>query len=158
MMLKPIWIKKAALDAIIADGNHWCPKETGGILMGYRSCAGESIITDIVGPGKLAKHEHSSFSPDQLFHQKEIARIYRKSKRLITYLGDWHTHPHSHPYLSPTDKTTINSIATYSAARLTNPLMLIVSPPGNDAKVWEYRKDGETFKTIYQECDIILFE
>lgn len=156
--MNKVWIKQGLLDRIFSEGNKSLPKETGGILMGYRVSLREVVITDIVGPGKNAVHESMSFHPDQAFHEKEIERIYKESGKLITYLGDWHTHPNSHPYLSSKDKQTIVSISKFRKARLSNPLMLIAAPPKNDFKVWTYSKSKISKQEIYLEGNIIVYQ
>jgi integrative and conjugative element protein (TIGR02256 family) len=152
-----IWLKKSVIDEILLDGNKCLPKETGGIIMGYSVSALEFVITDLIGAGKEAIHGYNSFEPDQLFHLEEVKRIYQASNGFITYLGDWHTHPNSYPYLSSKDKKTICTIANYEKARLLNPLMLIASPPKNDFKVWVYKKTKLLQTIKYSECTIIIF-
>lgn len=150
-----VWIKKDVLKKIFLNGNKWLPTETGGILMGY-SVSDEYIITDFIGPGEKATHEADSFEPDQVFHESEIARIYKDSEFKVTYLGDWHTHPNSFPYLSNTDKKTACKIAKYKKARLENPIMLVASPPNLDFKIWIYKRNKLT-RNDYIEGDIIIF-
>lgn len=152
-----VWIKENVIEEIFSEGNKCLPIETGGILMGYSASTFEFVITDLIGPGEKAIHGHDSFEPDQLFHLDEVNRIYEKSNGLITYLGDWHTHPNSHPYLSSKDKKTICTIANYEEARLLNPLMLIASPPGNDFKVWVYKKTKRLKAIKYYESTITIF-
>lgn len=150
-----IWIKKEVLDKIFLDGNNWLPKETGGVLMGYIAIE-DYIITDFIGPGEKAVHGYHSFQPDQAFHESEVARIYKYSELKITYLGDWHTHPNSFPYLSNTDKKTAHKIAKYKKARLENPIMLVASPPNLDFKIWIYKRN-KLIMNDYVEGDIIIF-
>lgn len=124
--------------------------------MGYRASKYEFVVTDIIGPGEKAIHGLASFKPDQAYQKKEVARLYEESSCGETYLGDWHTHPHSHPYLSLTDKSTINSIAKHPAARLTNPLMLVAAPPGQESKIWVYEKSTKS-NHQYVQADIVIF-
>jgi len=152
-----IWIKHSVVEYIFLNGYMWLPKETGGVLIGYRASISNFVITDIIGPGKKAIHKAASFEPDQAFHQKEIARVYRESECLETYLGDWHTHPNSYPYLSTKDKSTINIIANHAGARLLNPLMLIAAPPHKIFKIWIYHKSDSLAKVVFRESKIIVF-
>ena len=152
-----IWVKEAVIKEIFLQGEELLPKETGGILMGYTVESIDFVITNIIGPGKNAVHGDTTFQPDQRFHEDEIARIYEESGGLITYLGDWHTHPNSYPYLSSKDQQTIVSIAKYKEARLSNPLMLIAAPPEKEFKIWIYRKTKILRTRQYIEGDVIMF-
>jgi len=150
-----IWIKKDIIDEILSNGNIWRPKETGGVLMGYIA-ADYYVVTDLIGPGPNAVHGLFSFEPDQEFHKQEIADLYERSKQTTTYLGDWHTHPNSFPYLSATDKKTAQKIASYSEARLPNPLMLVVAPPACDFKAW-ICKINSLNENLFEQAEIILY-
>lgn len=152
-----IWISHNVEDFIFLNGNEWLPKETGGVLMGYCASEFESVITDIIGPGPKAFHGNSTFSPDQQYHEDEIKKKYEASERSITYLGDWHTHPNSYPYLSNQDKSTIKKIATYDNARLTNPIMLIAAPPKLELKIWAYEKCRIRSVEIYYKAEVIYY-
>lgn len=103
------------------------PNETGGVLLGYHvRRTDELAVTDVVGPGPNAQHESRGFVPDSAYHETEIARRYERSGRLIVYLGDWHSHPRSGPYLSARDGRTLRAIARFEPARLVKPLMVVV--------------------------------
>jgi integrative and conjugative element protein (TIGR02256 family) len=113
------------------------PKETGGVVMGYK-LKETFYITDVVGPGEKAVHDYNSFSPDNNFHEKEIARIYKESGRIHTYLGDWHTHPCQRAYLSERDKKTLRNISAFKPSRLPEPLMIILGSNPFQIKAWLY--------------------
>lgn len=152
-----IWISHSVTDFIFLNGNKWLPKETGGVLMGYRASELEFVITDIIGPGPRAIHGNSTFYPDQQYHESEIRRKYEASENSITYLGDWHTHPNAYPYLSNQDKSTIKKIAAYENARLTHPIMLIAAPPKLELKIWVYEKCRFRSVEIYYKIEIVTF-
>lgn len=151
-----IWIKESALDEIQASGKAWLPCETGGILIGYRT-ENEYVVTQVIGPGANAKHGLMSFEPDQEYHEAEVARLYRESGRVLTYLGDWHTHPNSTAYLSGTDKQTAEKIASHKKARLPCPLMLVAAPPTDQYKIWTYIKNGKK-SGIFTESKIVVYK
>lgn len=150
-----IWIKKDIIYEIFSSGNSWSPKETGGVLMGYMT-SDHYVVTNLIGPGPNAVHSLFSFEPDQEFHKQEIADLYEQSRQRTTYLGDWHTHPNSYPYLSSMDKKTAQKIASYSVARLSNPIMLVAAPPTFDYKAWIYKK-GYLKENLFEEAEIILY-
>lgn len=119
--------------------NEKYPLETGGVLIGYTGGIGgaDVVIVAITGPGPNAHHTETSFEPDHVHQTQEIARIYRASKGVNTYLGDWHSHPNSAADLSKRDKKTLKHIAGHGPARMARPIMAIL---GDDLpwtlKVW----------------------
>lgn len=117
----------------------WFPKETGGVLMGYKK-EKEIGITHLIGPGPNAIHEKYSFTPDNDYHEKEIARIYKSTGKDITYIGDWHTHPGNAAYLSERDKKTLRNISANKMSRLPEPLMIIVATKPFEVKGWVMEK------------------
>lgn len=134
------WVSRYAIGAMFREADRSYPYETGGVLMGYwTGRVGDSVVTQVVGPGPHAMHDETSFVPDSEFHEMEIARIYEESGRLHTYLGDWHSHPTSAAYLSKLDRTTLRRIATHTPARAPFPVMAVLGggPPW-DIKMWQY--------------------
>lgn len=102
------------------------PMETGGLLVGYWPNEHEVIVTGIIGPGPKAKHSTNSFFPDNRWQRRELARVYARSGRRVTYLGDWHSHPNGNPSPSRQDAATAKTIASYPAARCPRPLIFII--------------------------------
>lgn len=126
----------------------WYPKETGGVLMGYKK-EKEIGITHIIGPGPDAIHELYSFTPDNDYHEKEIARVYSSTGKDISYIGDWHTHPNNAAYLSSRDKRTLKNIASYKPSRLPEPLMIVLGTFPFEVKGWILKKGGlNNFKYV----------
>lgn len=130
------WISRKNVAAMWDWAGLAFPLETGGILMGYWTSDRMSVvITDIIGPGAAARLGTRGFRPDSESQLAEIDRIYTGSGRVITYLGDWHTHPSGPQALSLTDLRTLHRIATDPAARAPHVLMgLLVGPPGDSQK------------------------
>jgi integrative and conjugative element protein (TIGR02256 family) len=103
------------------------PLETGGILMGYWRNPTSAVATVCVGPGPRAVHREETFTPDHDWHRAEVARIYRASGRLDTYLGDWHSHPDARDAtLSRKDRSTLYRIASDPAARAPAAIMVVL--------------------------------
>src|SRR5258708_13517831 len=113
--LKNAWIAKVALNLMLKEAESRTPYETGGVLIGYTNQL-QIVITNIIGPGPCAKHETTSFVPDDVYQKKQIEFYYRKSQRLHGYLGDWHSHPCEAPELSHRDMETLNHISEYKPA------------------------------------------
>jgi integrative and conjugative element protein (TIGR02256 family) len=133
-----VWIPEKVFDQMKTEANRLFPCETGGVLIGYwTEDNSEVVVTRAIGPGPKAIHRRYSFIPDAEYHEKEIARYYKESGRLHTYLGDWHTHPQSIPYPSRKDRRTLKRIATHAEARADVPLMAILGGPPWSLKVWK---------------------
>lgn len=132
------WISQSTLGSMINEARRVSAAETGGIFAGYWvTNFGELVITDAVGPGPLAIHKVNAFVPDSDYHCSEIARIYRDSGRLYTYLGDWHTHPDDNYRLSRKDSRTLRKIARSPSARARAPIMgVLVKVPTWRLHLW----------------------
>jgi integrative and conjugative element protein (TIGR02256 family) len=137
------WIPQRVSEQLVNEAERAFPFETGGVLMGYWAQEyTEVVITHVIGPGPDAEHSASGFVPDYRFQEAEIERVYEESRRLSTYLGDWHTHPLASCYPSFKDKRTLRRIASFPDARCAVPLMVILGG-GKDCRwflqIWKYR-------------------
>lgn len=135
------WISSAVLEFLRREADSAAPLETGGVLLGYWSEAPTSpVVTHVLGPGPQAIHEHDRFVPDYEFHDREVARLYRKSNGGLAYIGDWHSHPGNPGYLSKSDYATLCRIAASPTARAPRPLMVILAfGPAWEPVVWAAR-------------------
>jgi integrative and conjugative element protein (TIGR02256 family) len=137
---KLIWLPRDTLHVLRDDARAYAPRETGGVLIGYRAAAGtELVVTDIVGPGPMAKHTTRTFFPDLDYQHDEISRHHKDSGGVHTYIGDWHSHPAGGALLSRKDKRVLRRVAFSSAARTPNPVMLILGGSKNEwfAASWQ---------------------
>lgn len=131
------FLSQRLVNEMLTEADLRAPLETGGVLLGVGD--GKNIWIDaVVGPGPAARHHSTSFEPDSNYQQEMIATLYEKSRRTITYLGDWHTHPHSSPHLSWRDRRTLRTISSDVAARQPKPLMMILGG-GNPWRVLAWR-------------------
>ena len=136
------WTEKDVIEKLKHNASDSLPFETGGCLMGYWVKEfTEVVITEIIGPGPNSKHGKWFFLPDTSWQAGQIARIYTESGRLITYLGDWHTHPTNISSLSIIDKWTMMRINQHKPARTRAPLMIIVHNPLNWTLTVHCRRD-----------------
>jgi integrative and conjugative element protein (TIGR02256 family) len=134
------WISKAALASMLKEANRCLPNETGGVFMGYWSDSRSVVITNVIGPGPNARHCQYSFHPDVKYHDGEIERIYLRSSRLHTYLGDWHTHPKGSISTSRKDRKTLLAIAFDPWARAPRPLMgILAGRHGWTLAIWSWQ-------------------
>lgn len=135
-----VWIGQGCLGSIVELASEAAPDETGGVLLGYWRADGETaVVTEVLGPGPGASQSRNEFAPDSEFHVAEVCRAYLASGRVVTYLGDWHSHPESSTFLSPLDRRTLRRIARDPAARAPQPLMAIIA--GGEPwtlKIWAY--------------------
>lgn len=120
------WVNRRVFCEMSIEADSFCPMETGGVLMGYWAGLDQVVITNIIGPGPKAIHKRYSFTPDDKWHTDGIARIYEKSGRVITYLGEWHSHPYGSPGLSIKDFVTLFRVAVHKPARNPRPIMGIL--------------------------------
>lgn len=120
------WLSAAALDTMKVEASRTFPLETGGVLLGYWS-GNEAVIIASSGPGPLALHGEDHYVPDNSYHSSFVAAAYAASGRRATYLGDWHSHPLGSCSLSELDIKTMRRIARHQRARVSCPLMLVLS-------------------------------
>jgi len=111
------------------ESQHSAPLETGGVLLGFVDADAPFAVEVLAqaGPGPDAEHRRHRFVPDSAWQTARIADVYSRSGRVITYLGDWHSHPGGSAWPSRLDRRTAARIARSKAARAPRPLMLIVS-------------------------------
>ncbi len=123
-----VWLRDEVAAILLREAAELAPSETGGILMGYWSTDGAAVVvTNSVPGGPAAVHQRSRFEPDPTWQREEVARLYRTSGRVHTYLGDWHTHPGGSARPSRLDKRTAKTIATAHEARSPRPVFIILS-------------------------------
>lgn len=122
-----VHLPQSVLEQMILEAERAFPKESGGALMGYRDVDDEDLIqvVDQIGPGPRAIHQTHRFEPDGKWQARQIASAYQESGRVVTYLGDWHSHPRGSSTPSSLDRSTARDIARCEAARAPNPLILI---------------------------------
>lgn len=122
------WIGETLLADMQFEADRTFPRETGGVLMGFWAPLGkEVVVTSLIGPGPNAVHESDSFLPDAPYQEREIARVYRESGHIHTYLGDWHSHPRSTARLSRKDIGTLKRIRAWKDARIEIPIMGVLA-------------------------------
>lgn len=107
----PIFIYDSAFDAIATAIDPDDLSETGGVLIGYRSDDGTWVITAAAGPGPKAKRSIDGFAPDTRFNQSLVNREFRRTKGVVSYLGEWHSHPRGPLLPSERDEKTASAVA-----------------------------------------------
>ncbi len=122
----PIWLPRRLHDEMRDLARRAYPNETGGALIGFDAGNG-LVVTALIGPGPQALHEPHAFTPDYEYQDEDIERIYVRSGRCHTYLGDWHSHPGGISALSTKDKRALRVIASHRPARAPAPVMGILA-------------------------------
>lgn len=101
-------------------------RETGGPLFGYESADGDLVICEAYGPGPRAKRAQFRLVADMQHTQKLIDEVHRRTDGVLSYLGDWHTHPGGRPAPSGTDARTLAALAQDDGMAFARPVALIV--------------------------------
>lgn len=149
--LRTAWLPEHALRFIAEETVRAAPRETGGALIGYWCRSGaEVVITDVVGPGPHAIHHVDRFRPDLEYQHRQIALIYSASKRLHTYIGDWHSHPGGSSVLSVKDKQVLCMLTEAPEARAPEPLMAILAGDHRewDLALWQLQRGNRCFARV----------
>ena len=110
-------------------------RETGGMLVGYEGDERphDVVVAGLIAGGPNASHGEYMFRPDGRWQREELARVYAASGRVLTFIGDWHSHPHGLPLPSQTDVKTAARTAANKRARARRPLTVIVGRDDDDA-------------------------
>lgn len=118
------------------------PNETGGVLLGFADSEDDEQIqlATQVGPGPKASHEPFRFEPDSEWQRRRIAETYEQSGHIVTYLGDWHSHPRGGRTPSSLDRKTAKEIAWCAEARVPHPLILILYGEPEAWQIAAYRR------------------
>ncbi|WP_086444244.1 Mov34/MPN/PAD-1 family protein [Candidatus Enterococcus lemimoniae] len=100
------------------------PQETGGILFGYYS---EDLtlayLTDIYYDIADSKKFYRSFIRGKKGFKQYSKKMWQEKKY---YLGEWHTHPSSLPYMSMQDKKQMLEIQKQKKINCPEPILIIV--------------------------------
>ena len=64
--------------------------ETGGQIFGYWTSTGVPVVMYVIGPGRNAQHNPTSFVQDQRYLQLVGNELYRKFR--LQHIGEWHSH------------------------------------------------------------------
>jgi integrative and conjugative element protein (TIGR02256 family) len=90
-------------------------REAGGILIGSYRGAHIQIVECTV-PLIRDRRFRMLFDRRDEGHQRVALNRWRASRRTLTFVGEWHTHPESHPLPSSVDRQTWRRIAERNKA------------------------------------------
>jgi len=111
-------------------GNESSPKETGGLLFGYIGAGGDPVISEASIAGPNAVGSSGGFTPDYEYDAEKVAVIYGRSEGMISYLGDWHSHPAGGVGTSRRDVKTLLNMERAHRPFGHAPIMLILGYVG----------------------------
>lgn len=117
-------ITDEAMDVIVSAGLTALPRETGGILVGFRSEDQVVVTRAVVVPD--ASSSRRSYRLRKRRAVDELAKLQADAHPIAGFVGDWHTHPADEPP-SRTDITSLKQVA--ESAR---DLVALIVLPFND--------------------------
>ena len=100
-------------------------RETGGPMVGYVSLDRALVVTDVSGPGPRAELRRDSVLIDGIHAQRFCNQAYRRSRRRIDYVGDWHRHMGFSLEPSPRDIEAMVTMANFEHSPTRMPISLI---------------------------------
>lgn len=104
------------------------PYEVGGWLLGYWAEDRSSVFVTHATP-PASKGTPFGVRISGRGHRRLFDQAWDASDGLVTFLGDWHTHPGSPPYPSARDEAALVKLATGVKFGTPEPLIAIVSTP-----------------------------
>jgi integrative and conjugative element protein (TIGR02256 family) len=146
-----VWVPQTVLHRLAAEATALAPLETGGMLLGYvadNEQSVEAVVEEIVGPGPDALHGRYRFLPDGRWQRSQMLKAFYASGGVITYLGDWHSHPNGGSTPSGRDLKTVRAVARRRRARTPNPLSAILYGAERNWRLAPYVYDGEVLSGI----------
>ncbi len=123
--------------------------EAGGILLGkYDLRSHTYYISGITTPNRNDSAGFSFFIRNKNAAQKEINKAWKKSKGVVNYLGEWHTHCCQHPLPSSTDLSFIKQIVEDRVSPYEHFFMIIVGQKKNICVIVSKSNDTKEIQQI----------
>jgi proteasome lid subunit RPN8/RPN11 len=86
-----VLVAREALDAVVEAGSAALPRETGGILLGFRFPDG-LVVTRFLLVEDTGSSTHS-YLLRRRPAQRQLDAVRRHAGPAVGYVGDWHSHP-----------------------------------------------------------------
>lgn len=107
-----------------------CPRETGGILIGYYTNSNDcAVVTEITNAPPDSRSGNHWFVRGVRGLQKKLERLWQRNDGF--YLGEWHFHPFGSPNPSPTDIKQMQEISKSEQYHCAEPVLLILGGDPN---------------------------
>ncbi|GAB9167026.1 hypothetical protein BDS110ZK25_76080 [Bradyrhizobium diazoefficiens] len=124
-----IRIAAAVAEEMLGLMRRHSPSETGGILVGRVAATMKTIyVTRLVPAPPDSRGTPWVFERGTEKLPEALARIERRTGGLLTYVGEWHTHPAGGSDLSDTDKTAVIGLRSV-LDRVDKPTLVTIVTP-----------------------------
>ena len=123
-----LFVISSVFEKIRRESSLFLLRETGGIIIGYRTNILDIVITHVSGSGPKAVHSFCNFDIDHKYAQHALDYIFNETEGGLTFMGDWHTHPLMSTSLSGRDKKTLKSIALNKKFMCEKPIAIVFRP------------------------------
>lgn len=124
-----ILVTRTAVDAAARDGRTALPRETGGILMGFRTPTAIVVTRMLTVPDPRSSRH--SYLRHRRRAQAQMASADTKAS-VVGYVGEWHTHPEDQEP-SRTDLRAIGETARLAGGAVA--LLVLAFPATGPARV-----------------------
>ncbi len=126
---REVYLTESAFLNLVVSTIEVNPKETYGVLLGYRER--NRYIIDYAIPYQTAERHTSFVYRDESAHERMVRFLDELAK--VRPIGDFHSHPNTYVKASPEDKEQMSSSEVY----------IIVGASRKVREVpWSYNKDG----------------
>lgn len=123
-----LFASESVIATIRRESERFQFRETGGVLFGYQTEDADFVVTNATGPGPDARHRRSSFEPDTAYCQAQLNAIHKATNGIISYIGEWHTHPLGDTKPSRQDLRSMLELANDPSTQQPSPLLWIFRP------------------------------
>lgn len=121
--------------------------EAGGVMMGRHIIDSQDVVIDkITFPMPGDRATRTTFFRKKRAHQMIIDREWDASNHTCTYLGEWHTHPESHPSPSCIDRYNWKRKLKNDIIDSDSLFFLIVGT--SELRIWEGHKTSRTISVL----------
>lgn len=133
-----VLVARAAMDQSIAAGRAALPRETGGILIGFRDAADIVVSRLLLVPDRASSgHAYMRSERDA---QAALALLRQSAPTAVGYVGEWHTHP-ADQGPSPTDLHSLSQTARDAGGPIA---LMVVSFSGSSGVIVHVRAARRT--------------
>lgn len=129
-MIDGVLFDKEVLAKLIKSTRRHAPIEAGGLLLGYRKNRYLHVI-EATTPFQWDRQSRIAFIRSSKAHRIRALRLWRKSGKLVDWLGEWHSHPGFLATPSGIDYRNWKRITGHRKAPMVFPIC-----DGNDVNIW----------------------
>lgn len=123
-----MWLAPSADATIRAEARTRRVVETGGPLFGYFDGKPHNCVAVVAGgPGPNACHRPFSFRADRDAIATAIRELHDRSVGVLSYIGEWHSHPGGSTAVSGRDLGALAALAEDGGVDVPEPVMVIVA-------------------------------